>query len=382
MVRLAFRVFCLALAACGSAASQQPPNFEPQNAPVRVVGPANFIALATGTGHTCGVREGGATACWGWNLYGQLGTGTSGDFRGAPVTVSALSGVRALAAGNEHTCVLHTDATVSCWGRNDFGQLGDGTAGSQAFRTSPVRVPGLSGVQSLAAGGYTTCALMVGGAVRCWGLNSFGQVGDGALGAGQNRSTPTPVVGLTDATALSVGSSHACAVRAAGTVSCWGLNGFGQLGDGSTENRATPVALAGQVSVAGVSAGGGHTCIVGSGVARCLGANNSGQLGAGLPVGASPIVPVVDLTTVESLSAGSAHTCAVLRDRTVRCWGAGADGQLGSGTSANSSVPRVVVGLTGVSIVSAGGGHTCALRSDKSAACWGRNNYGQLGWQP
>ena len=368
--------------ACGGGGPAQPPNFESRTTPVRVAGAADFLALATGAGHTCGVREDGTAACWGWNLFGQLGTGTSGDIRNTPVPVAGLTNVRAIAAGNEHTCALHQDSTASCWGKNDFGQVGDGTAGAQAFRPTAARVPGLTGVVALAAGGYTSCALMQGGGVRCWGLNSFGQVGDGTLGSGQNRSTPTAVVGLANATAISVGSSHTCAVRATGTVACWGLNGFGQLGDGTSENRASPTALSGQVTVAAVSAGGGHTCVIGSGRARCVGANNSGQLGAGLPVGSSPLVDVAQLTTVESLAAGSAHTCAVLRDRTVHCWGAGGEGQLGNGASANSTVPTRVVGLSGVGVVSTGGGHACALRMDKSAACWGRNNYGQLGWQP
>ncbi len=335
--------------------------------------------MATGTGHSCAAQVGGAVRCWGWNLYGQLGNGQNGDFRTTPGLVGSLTNVRALAAGNEHTCALLGDGTVSCWGKNDFGQVGDGTAGSSAFRASPAKVIGVARATAVSAGGYTSCALIEGGAVRCWGLNSFGQVGDGTLGAGQNRSTAATVLGLGDASSISVGSSHACAVVSNGTVRCWGANTFGQLGDGTTENRASAVQLRNLMSVAGVSAGGGHTCTIGSGRAFCLGANNAGQLGNGTSVSSTSALEVVGLSSVGTLSAGSAHTCAILADKTARCWGANSDGQLGNATFLGAESPVAVKGLSNGFLVTAGGGHTCAILADRTARCWGRNSYGQLG---
>lgn len=369
----------LTVAGCGSPSGLMQDPLTPSNEPVTVTGLTELVGIATGTGHSCGVLAGGSVRCWGWNLYGQVGNGQNGDFRTAPVEVPGLANVRALTAGNEHTCALHVDGTVSCWGKNDFGQLGDGTSGSSAFRTSPVKVQGVAGATAIGAGGYTSCALLVGGSVRCWGLNSFGQVGDGTLGSGMNRTTAVPVVGLGDATSLAVGSSHVCAVVSAGAVHCWGANTFGQLGDGTTDNRASPVQLRGRTAVASISAGGGHTCLAGQDHAFCLGANNSGQLGAGISLASSALVEVSGLSSVSALSAGSAHTCAVLADRTARCWGANADGQLGNASFVGSNLPVTVRGLSNVLLVTAGGGHSCAVLSDHTGRCWGRNNYGQLG---
>jgi alpha-tubulin suppressor-like RCC1 family protein len=200
-------------------------------------------------GHdTCALMSGGGVKCWGANYEGQLGNGTmSGllDPNPIPVDVSGLaSGVSTIAANGHHeggdfNCVLTSGGGVKCWGSNFAGQLGDGTTTN---RFTPVDVSGLaSGIQSIADGGYHVCALTTAGGVKCWGDNEAGQLGDGTT---TNRSSPIDVSGLSSGVkALAAGSFHTCALMTGGEVKCWGRNSFGQLGEGTTTQRLTPVTV-------------------------------------------------------------------------------------------------------------------------------------------
>ena len=221
----------------------------------------------------------GRVKCWGDNSGGQLGDGTKTN-RTTPVDVVTLtSGVADVAAGTAHTCALTTAGGVKCWGRNEAGQLGDGTTTN---RLTPVDVSGLSsGVAALSADAFHTCALTTAGGLKCWGSNNRGQLGDGTT---TNRSTPVDVVGLSSgAAAVSAGGVHTCALTTAGGGKCWGGNEFGQLGDETTTNRTTPVGVVGLASgVAAVSAGSSHTCaLTTAGGVKCWGSSLVGQLGDG-----------------------------------------------------------------------------------------------------
>ncbi len=232
---------------------------------------SSATAVIAGQRHTCVVTSSGAMMCWGWNIYGALGDGTTTNSL-VPVQVTGLtSGVTATAAGPYHTCSVVSGGGVLCWGGNQFGQLGDGTT-VPAFRPTPAPVSGLaSGVAALTAGYYHTCALTSSGAVLCWGANFNGRLGDGTT---TNRLTPVAVSGLTSGVvAIAAGAHHTCAVTDGGAVVCWGANFDGQLGDGTTTAQATPVAVSGLASgVAAVAAGLYHTCAVtGGGAGAVLG---------------------------------------------------------------------------------------------------------------
>jgi alpha-tubulin suppressor-like RCC1 family protein len=156
--------------------------------------------------------------------------------------VSGLSGVVAISAGGSHSCALLSDATVRCWGRNVEGQLGSESIVS-AYFAIPVAVTGLTGVSAVDAGGYHTCALISGGAVRCWGNNMEGELGNGLM---SNSTLATTVNGLTgDVLVIAAGTTHTCALLSAGSVTCWGQNLAGQLGNGSTTSSLVPVVVLG-----------------------------------------------------------------------------------------------------------------------------------------
>lgn len=379
---------------------------ESDGLPVTVPGVEDAVQVVSGDAHTCVRRSGGRVTCWGSNARGQLGLpGAS-----SPVEARAL-GVTALAAGSEHNCAI-AEGEVTCWGRNDEGQTGGGApqlsdraVGLAAADTScalleggalecwgasrygelgllgqapffsnlPVFAPALpEPTRAVAVGGEFVCALDAADAVWCWGWNAVGQLGNGASGIIEDRKVPL----RQEVTALAAGGSMSCALAADGEVLCWGYNDLGQLGRGRFSLLEGPDRVALPGAAVDVDTGNTHACAVAEGGdVYCWGDNQYGQ--AAPEDDAIEVAdPVRVLGSAVDVATGDLHTCAVLATGQVWCWGYNTDGGFGSGVLGRDEVgftylPAPIPGVSNAVKAAAGLFSTCLLLADRTVRCFG-----------
>jgi alpha-tubulin suppressor-like RCC1 family protein len=319
----------------------------------------DVVSLGSGRVHSCAVRRDGTAWCWGHNSQGQLGNGST-NIASSPMptqvmreTGGPLANIIAVRAGYCHTCALDGAKGVWCWGCDTHGQLGDGAV-AQRPRAVPVLTAGagsppFTGVEELTVGHQHSCVRTTAGIAYCWGRNHYGQVGDGRLGG--LGFVPSPIKVLDEVTTVAAGSEFTCATRTDGSAWCWGRASGDRLGDGDdelpsdkdiptqvvTEFQGPPFLGATTVSVGAVG------CVLTTDTgAWCWGKNLYGTTGGG--GGSTVPAPVIDsdgaqLMNLDRLVGHYAHTCAHQTTGRYVCWGRNTSGQLANGTLAHTGIP-------------------------------------------
>lgn len=398
-----------------------------------ICSPLQVVDLAVNGGSSCVRISDGSVKCWGANNLGQLGIETAADVGFLPTdlganlaTISFGVGktVKSIARGWEFSCVILNDDSVRCWGDNSFGQLGLGDVKVRGDETGEMgdALPALDfgttlKVVEIGAGVRHACVRFEDGSIKCWGANGAGQCGtgdpilrgDGPNEMGANLPFVNVGTGLT-VKKLAIGHFHTCVILNIDQVKCWGVNTSGELGIGDKlphgpgpnqmGDNLPFVNLGTDKTVKMVAAGPSHTCaILNDDSVKCWGVNNVGQLGLGDPVNRGESLalmgdnlPAVDLgpgRTAKSISAGNATMCALLDNDTIKCWGQNQAGQLGIGSiqprgtmpgDMGDMLPPVDLGTNRHALsVRAGDSFTCALLDDTSVKCWGAPNDGRLG---
>jgi uncharacterized repeat protein (TIGR01451 family) len=329
---------------------------EPDELPAPPVVLGDTAQVSAGGFSSCAVRVDGTVLCWGRNNVGQLGNGDTDnigdDPEELPRAVPLPAPANEVSVGSVHACAVITDGTVQCWGGNLFGMLGLGDTENRGdnpgeLPTAAVPLPGPA--QQVVSGDAFSCALLTDGTVHCWGAGKHLGVGVVTTEGDDPGELPTPAVPLPGpAQAITAGLEHTCALLVSGAVHCWGVNDSGQLGIGDTATRGdspgelpTP-AVPLPATATAIAAGDNHTCaVLSTGVVRCWGANASGQLGSGNThavgddPGETPVQPPSMLAVILAVSAGGDTTCLSYSGGTIDCWGKNASGQLGIGATEN-----------------------------------------------
>ncbi|MFH1585844.1 MAG: NosD domain-containing protein [archaeon] len=342
---------------------------------------------AGGQTHTCGIRANDSRVlCWGYGFYGKLG---DGDLEWHNVLVPNLTqdtnSYLSVSLGDVHTCGIRAnDSRVLCWGRNNYGQLGDGSTVDSPI---PQVTNDASAYLSISAGEGHTCGIRQNDSrVMCWGYNFEGQLGNGS-------TVDSPIPQVTNDTSaylsISAGEDHTCGIRANDSrVLCWGYGFYGRLGDGNIgiHESSIPNLTLDTSAYLSISGGKYHTCGIRANDSRvlCWGDNSNSQLGNGSDSGETGVPRLTtDDSAYLSVSLGDFHTCGIrANDSRVLCWGYGFYGKLGDGDVGSHyvPVPNLTQDTNSYLSVSLGNVHTCGIRTnDSGVLCWGRNNYGQLG---
>src|SRR3989339_290819 len=339
-------------------------------------------SISTGHYFSCGIRANDSRVlCWGQGLYGQLGDGQNTINRTSPYLTTDISSYSSISTGYFHACGIRAnDSRVLCWGRGEWGNLGDSEITNHLV---PNLTTDSSAYSSVSAGGYHTCGIRANDSrVLCWGYGNFGELGDSETG---NNLRPNITTDSSSYSNINTGGYHTCGIRTNDSrVLCWGYGLYGQVGDSETGNNLQPNVTKDTSAYSSISAGEVHTCGIRANDSRvlCWGESQYGRLGD-TQNGVDVLNP--NLTTDSSpytiANAGYLHTCGIRQnDSRVLCWGYGANGQLGDGENPNNLIPNITTDSSIYSSVSPGGYHTCGIRAnDSRVLCWGFGTYGQLG---
>jgi len=344
---------------------------------------SHWVTLAASEHYTCGLSLTSEAFCWGWvpGYYdpqplkdslipkSALPLPVPGGYRFTDITVGGLS-----------ICALDAERRARCWGANLLGEVGDG---SFIAKRTPSPVVGDLRWQTISAGGAHTCGVTIDHQAYCWGDEFRGALGNGQLLFG-GTPRPVAVLGNLSWVAVYAGIGTSCGITIEGDAYCWGVNDYGMLGDGQPPvagpDSAAPSRVVGNHRFTSLAVGTNHVCgLTQDAQVYCWGWNGHGQLGNGTTVATSlPTLVNGDLRWA-AISLGNQHSCGQTTDGAVYCWGSNVRGQFGNDATEDSSIP-VRIAPPGVYIaIIAGGNHTCGRTANGTAFCWGQGNYGQLG---
>ena len=328
--------------------------------------------------HTCGLHDDGTLWCWGQNNDAQLGDGTATK-RNVPTQVGTATTWTNVVTNYYNTCAQQSDATTWCWGDNQFGQLGTGVVGG--IRATPGLLSSATPWRTISIGGGFMCGIQTDGSLWCWGDSSNGQLGLGTAPDGTpiGASVPTQVGTDHDWSVLSAGFFHACAIKTDGSLWCWGGNLYGAVGDGTEIDRSTPLKV-GTGTWKTVDGGSWYTCgIKSGGTLWCWGINEWGNLGDGTTTSRSAPVPGGHVEQLgQRVGSGPSYVRSAVRSLAV-VLGGNFEGQLGDGTTMDHHAPIAVASFTSwASVAASSDDYSCALATDHSLWCWGFNGLGGL----
>jgi len=345
--------------------------------------------LALGYHHTCSILDNGTAICWGHDGYEQLGDGGNSDRHvrpSEPVSSSDGSTYRSIFSTHHRTCALTFSGSLFCWGQNDWGESGDGTSNTYSSPTVPVMIPSNRSVVTVGMGEQHTCAILDDDSLMCWGRDQDGEIGNG-IEEDVAQYTPISIVIPTIRNAISVDGGHTntCVLFDDGGIMCWGKDHVGQNGDGgsssTTHSPGSNVALPEGRSAIDLSVGAYHSCAVLDDFSiTCWGWNAYGQIGDNTTTDAiSPVLVQLPAgAKATDVDAGDHHTCAVLENGSVNCWGWNKYKQV-SGSDWTILTPQHVDGTNSFVHVVVAARHSCALAENGTISCWGENGNGQLG---
>ena len=312
--------------------------------------------------------------CWGDNSQDQLGIDANLQRSGSPVEVTEPEPFVKIAAGDLHVCATGATGTLWCWGLGYEGQLLDNNSNNQEV---PYRA--YTGVTKIAGGGAHTCVLLASGELVCGGDDTYGQLGDGHFGAKGAPLALGSAAPLGSGATLAPAGYSTCAILSGGTAACWGGGGAGELGAGVFENRGTAQAVGGLSGVTQLAGGDDVNCAIAAGSAVwCWGNGYNGALANGMAEASPDPIQVPLPGPATAISVGGQHACAVLYGGAVWCWGNNFHGEVGNDTTDDQFVPVAVMGISATAIA-CGNGHTCALLADATVDCWGEDDNDELG---